>query len=91
VGVDQIARTEVVEHGRIARHGPIAPILKSFDFVDHSVVFRHVVEPRVPIGRVRYDQIANANAIRQESLSIVTAITALSPWNSVSPVWVGTT
>ena len=59
-------------------HGSIAPILKSFDFVDHSVVFRHVVEPRVPIGRVRYDQIANANAIRQESLSIVTAITARS-------------
>ena len=79
MGVDQIARTEVVERGGIAgEHCPIAPILKSFDFVDHSVVFRQVVERRVPIGRVRYDQIANANAIRQESLSIVTAITARS-------------
>jgi hypothetical protein len=54
------------------------PDLKSFDFVDHSVVFRHVVEPRLPIGRVRYDQIANANATRRESISIVTAITARS-------------
>jgi hypothetical protein len=40
----------VVERGGIAgEHCPIAPILKSFDFVDHSVVFRHVFEPRVPI------------------------------------------
>ena len=51
---------------------------RGFDTVDHSVVFRHVVEPRLPIGRVRYDQIANANATRRESLSIETAITARS-------------
>ena len=37
-----------------------------------------MVEPRLPIGRVRYDQIANANATRRESLSIETAITARS-------------
>ena len=70
MGVDDIIRTEFVERLGIAReHGPIAPILKSFDFVDHSVVFRHVVEPRLAIGRISYDQIANANAPRQKGRS----------------------
>jgi hypothetical protein len=45
VGVDEIIRTEFVEHSGVAReHGSIAPVLKSFDFVDCSFVFGHVVE-----------------------------------------------
>jgi hypothetical protein len=46
MGVDEIIRTEFVEHGGIAgEHRPVAPILQSLDFVDCCVVFRHVVQP----------------------------------------------
>jgi hypothetical protein len=39
MGVDEIIRTEFVEHGNIAReHGPVAPILQSFDFRDRCLV-----------------------------------------------------
>ena len=42
MGVDQIGRAELIEHGGIARkHGFVAPILESFDFVDRYIVVWH--------------------------------------------------
>jgi hypothetical protein len=47
VGVDEIIRTEFVEHDCIAReHGSIAPVLQGFNFLNRFVVlrlFRHIV------------------------------------------------
>jgi hypothetical protein len=45
MGIDEIIRTEFVEHGGVAcDHSPIAPILKSFDILDYIVIW-HAVEP----------------------------------------------
>ena len=45
--VDQIIRTECVEDGRVAvDHGPVAPVLQGFDFVDRYVRVGHALVPR---------------------------------------------
>ena len=63
VGVNEVIRTEFVEHGGIARnHGPVAPILQSFDFVGCSLVFWHLVEPEVLASFCRETQNSAENS-----------------------------
>ena len=50
--VDQIIRTECVEDGRVTvDHGPVAPVLEGFDFVDRYVGEYELVPRRSVHGR----------------------------------------
>jgi len=46
MGVDEIVRTEFVQHGGVAReHGAVAPVLQRFDFFNSCIVlwlFGHI-------------------------------------------------